>query len=192
MHQDKSPVMSDDREKAMETGIRLVEYNPDWPQQFEQGRSCIFVACEGLVTAVEHIGSTAVPGLPARPVIDMIGIVRQAGDLDETLALLKGIGYIDLQRRDDAVSSYQLLCTPRYDSVQYRLYLTLEDSPQWKRQLTIRDWLRRHPQGAQRYVMLKQHLAQRYGDNSRSYEQAKTLFLLHLEEQAEAELGRDE
>lgn len=171
----------------METGIRLVEYNPDWPQQFEQGRSCIFVACEGLVIAVEHIGSTAVPGLAARPVIDMIGLVRQASDLDEVLLLLKGIGYIDLQRSDDAVAAHQLLCTPRYDSVQYRLYLVPRDSPQWRRQLLIRDWLRRNPQAAERYVLLKQYLAQRHGDNSRSYEQAKTLFLLHLEEQAEAE-----
>ena len=74
--------------------IRIVDYDPDWPQKFETHANIIAEALGGSALRVEHIGSTSVPGLAAKPIIDILVVVRDSADESAYLAQLEAAGYV--------------------------------------------------------------------------------------------------
>jgi len=159
--------------------VNIVDYDPQWPLLFQEEKRIVLEATGNKVLAVEHIGSTAVPGLGAKPIIDMMAGVRGAADADQCIALLRRIGYTSFTlepERERAVGHYYC-CGKGPHSIGYHLHLLRFKSREWQRHLLFRDYLRTHPEIAQQYYKLKKELATQYRSDRDGYTEAKTSFI---------------
>lgn len=158
----------------MTTPIIIEDYDPGWPRSFEAIRERIRPAIGGFVTAIEHVGSTSVPGLAAKPIIDIDVLLRSPDDLPLAIAALNGLGYqhqgtLGIPGRDAFVA-------PSHD-VRHHLYVCSPDSPEFQRHITFRDYLRGHPRDAAEYGRLKRNLSGRFSIDHEAYTDAKTEFI---------------
>jgi len=152
--------------------VEIVEYDPTWPARFAAERERIGPLLGG--AEIHHFGSTAVPGLAAKPVIDMIALV---GNLDAHIAALTTCGGYQFPRAFNATLAHRrFLC---YPSASVRIYhLHLVDEPEeLERRLRFRDRLRSDAALAREYVTLKRALAVRHRDDREAYTQAKAEFI---------------
>jgi GrpB-like predicted nucleotidyltransferase (UPF0157 family) len=166
--------------------VRLGHYDPRWRQEFEQSRSSILQAGEGWVTAVEHVGSTAVPGLIAAPIVDMVAGVLDAICLVPAAERLEGLNYRSAELPSWACDQGQILIRPRMGTQTHVVYLTVFDGPLWKRLVAVRDRLRQNAMEAGRYEDAKVHRWRISSGNPRLYLEGKSCFFTHLEEQMSA------
>jgi GrpB-like predicted nucleotidyltransferase (UPF0157 family) len=135
-------------------------------------------ALAGKAKAIEHIGSTAVPGLGAKPIIDILAGVAFASDFDASTRALQSIGYIY-----DAYPQFperRFFRDGAMGAGPHHVHLTEFKSDFWQEKVLLRDWLRSHPEDAQQYLALKQALAQKFGQDRDKYErytEGKTAFI---------------
>lgn len=154
--------------------VVIVDYDDGWPGLFETLRQPLVEALGTLTSRVEHVGSTAVPGLAAKPIIDMVIVLDSASDLDEAAARIRPLGY---ERRGDlGVPGREAFSRP-HDLPGHHLYASAADGAQLARQLAFRDALRASPETAQAYAKLKRELAQRFHTDRVGYTDAKTSFI---------------
>ena len=132
----------------------VVAYDPGWPAAFEAERETVRAALGDLVGDVEHIGSTAVPGMPAKPILDMMAAVAGLDAGDRALPLLAPLGYRWLPHRVDAV----LFNRFDGDTQTHSLQLTVPGSDLGRERLAFRDALRADPALVAEYGELKQRL----------------------------------
>ncbi|MDX1395576.1 MAG: GrpB family protein [Gemmatimonadota bacterium] len=158
----------------MTNKVVVVEYDPAWPSVFERLRTDIDEAVAHLAVAIEHVGSTAVPGLAAKPVIDMDVVVPQ-GRVGDAIARLAAIGYE--HRGDLGVPGREAFHEPR-EAPRHHLYVCPAGSPALANHLAVRDYLRDHPEEARTYGALKVRLADEFGDDIDGYIEGKSSFLL--------------
>jgi GrpB-like predicted nucleotidyltransferase (UPF0157 family) len=159
--------------------IRVVTYNPAWPQMFAREQKRIVAALGPLACRVDHIGSTAVPGLAAKPIIDIGLSVPDTDDDEAYLPLLiaaryhlrvREPGHRMVRTRDPGVHVH--ICTVGSD---------------WERRhLLFRDWLRRSDHDRERYGQLKMRLARKDWPDMNSYAAAKGPLIVEITERAEA------
>ncbi|WP_211786424.1 GrpB family protein [Kitasatospora viridis] len=150
------------------------EYDPSWPGQFEQLRARVLDALGDLAVGVEHVGSTAVPGLPAKPVIDLDVVVASAEDVPAAVERLAGLGY--QHEGDLGIPGREAFRWPS-GSERHHLYLCPRDSPELARHLRFRDHLRAHPEVAAAYARLKLDAAAAHRDDRDAYSAAKSGFV---------------
>lgn len=153
--------------------VWLVPYDPDWPRLFELEASRIQAACGSLVREIVHVGSTAVPGLAAKPIIDLMVGVEDFADAGAVVAVLERLGYRDLGAYGvpgRIFLRYQEPCT-------HHVQLTEVDSPFWHDELLFRDVLREDADTAARYEILKSRLATEHHHDRPGYTAAKTDFI---------------
>ncbi len=165
----------------MSDAIVIVEYNPAWPSEFVRLRDRAQAALGDIAVAIEHVGSTAVPGLPAKDLIDMVVVVESDEDVDEAIARLAAIGY--RARGNLGVEGREAFWWPK-DEKRHHLYVSPTTSAELHAQVAFRDRLRAEPAIAREYVALKRELAARHRDDRLAYTEAKTEFV-------EAVLGLD-
>ena len=158
----------------MSDPIIIEDYDPRWPEQFELLRSRISRCLGTLATAIEHVGSTAVPGLAAKPIIDIDVLLHSAADLPEAITRLATLGYE--HRGDLGVTGREALRAPSND-VPHHLYVHRPQSRECIRHITFRNHLRANPEDAQTYERLKRALAKEYRDDREAYNLAKTEFV---------------
>jgi GrpB-like predicted nucleotidyltransferase (UPF0157 family) len=167
--------MRPDREPVL-----VVEYDPEWPRRYEEERGRIVAAFGGLIAAIEHVGSTAVPGLGGKPIIDiMIGVARFE-DGERCVGPLEGLGYEYLGELGIPGRLYFRRGLPR----SYQVHLVDHGSDFWERHLLFRDFLRAHPETAAEYYEFKKGLAARFRTDREAYTEAKTAFIRSVEERA--------
>ena len=153
---------------AIPEPIVIVDYDSRWPAMYERERREIKRALGGKAVAVEHIGSTAVPGLGAKPIIDILAGVGRASDLDACTQPLESIGY--------TYDPYPQFPERRFfrdgpmGAGPPHLHLTQFRSDFWQEKVLFRDWLRFHPRDAQEYFALKKALADKFGQDREKYE----------------------
>jgi GrpB-like predicted nucleotidyltransferase (UPF0157 family) len=152
----------------------IADYDPRWPEQFETLRSRIAAALGDLAITIEHIGSTAVPGLAAKPVIDIDVLMRSDGDLSLVTSKLALLGYD--HRGDLGIPGREAFRTPP-DDFPHHLYVCPPDSREYRRHIAFRNYLRTHPNDANAYASLKRSLAEKFGDQREAYNQAKSQFV---------------
>jgi GrpB-like predicted nucleotidyltransferase (UPF0157 family) len=150
----------------------VVDYDPAWPAQFEQEREEVWRALGEVLVAVEHGGSTSVPGLAAKPIIDMWAALR-APLREEDITAMAAIGYEYLGESALPDQDFFVKRTPRV----CHLHCYPFGHPEWDRHLAFRDWLRTHPEGAVAYASLKRELADRFGGDRLAYTEAKSDFI---------------
>jgi len=152
--------------------IVIVEYEPSWPRAFADERERISPLLPGL--PIHHIGSTAVPGLAGKPIIDMIALVD---DLDATADLLIERGGYQLDARfNEGLVHRRYLCYPSISHRTHHLHL-VDVSEDMQRCLRFRDTLRGDRRLSAAYAALKRSLAARYEDDRAGYTMAKTRFV---------------
>jgi len=168
-----------------------MHYDPRWRQEFEQTRSSILMSCNGWVTAVEHIGSTAISGLIARPIIDVIAVVDSADALQPAADLIQGLNF-SLDGAPSWAPDAIALKKPRYLTREqpeptHHVVLTVRQSPDLQRAVQLRDWLRAHNEAAIRFEEAKVARWKSSEGDYQSYQRDKAVFFAHLEDQIQAE-----
>lgn len=163
----------------------MVAYDPEWPSVFSLERSRIEAVVWAWVEVVEHIGSTAVPGLDAKPVVDLMAGVGDIRDADRCIRPLEGIGYSYWV--EDPNPHHRLFvrfADAERASRTHNLHVVETGGEYWEERLLYRDYLRSHPQTAQEYTRLKHELAERFRVDREAYTRAKTSFVSAVLEQA--------
>jgi GrpB-like predicted nucleotidyltransferase (UPF0157 family) len=157
--------------------VEVVPYDASWPSKFAAEASLL----EGLLApwlagAIEHIGSTAVPGLPAKPVIDIMAPVHSLQASRPAIQALAaaGAGYLHHPYKAQEMHWF---CKPSPHLRTHHLHLVPLASPLWHRQLRFRDALRQNPALAAQYAELKRALAQQFRFDREAYTQAKAPFI---------------
>jgi len=165
--------------------IEVVDYDGAWPGRAEAACAELRDALPGLFTAIEHVGSTAVPGLPAKPVIDLMAAVVSLDQVTARAGTLQLLGY----RHHDTGMGGRLFYHRDEDGARaYHLHVVPADSWPARNERLLRDYLRTYPAQARRYAGLKRDLAVRHGASS-GYTRAKTELIQELTDRARAARG---
>jgi GrpB-like predicted nucleotidyltransferase (UPF0157 family) len=154
--------------------VVVVAYDPRWPAVFEHLRDRVAGVLGPLALRVEHVGSTSVPGLPAKPIIDLDVVIADRMDLPAAIEPLATLGYEHIG--DLGIAGREAFTTPP-GIPPHHLYVCAADNAELSRHLTFRDFLRGHPDTAREYGELKLSLAERYRDDRLGYTEAKSAFV---------------
>ena len=165
--------------------VRLAEPDPTWPAQFAREEDRIRTALGPRALQVEHVGSTAVPGLAAKPVIDVVLMVRDSADEAAYVPDLEAAGYV-LQFREPDWYEHRFL-RDRDPDVQVHVFTV--GSPEVARMLAFRDRLRSRPEERDLYERTKRELAARRWDYVQDYADAKSTVVEEIISRTET--GRD-
>ena len=150
--------------------IRIVEYDGDWPRQFESHARTIADALGAAAIQIEHVGSTSVPGLGAKPIIDMLLVVADAADESLYLAPMEAAGYV-LRAREPDWYEHRMFRTPARD---VHIHVFSAGCTEVERMLMFRDRLRANVGDRQRYEAVKRELASREWPHMNAYADAKS------------------
>jgi GrpB-like predicted nucleotidyltransferase (UPF0157 family) len=157
--------------------VVVSEYNPRWPTFFEQIHAILWPAVQDVATAIEHVGSTAVPGLAAKPIIDIDIVIPPHQNMQHIIEHLEPLGYTHLGTLGiagrDAFRQENTL--PKHN-----LYVCPADSIGLRNHLAVRDYLRAHPEAVQAYGELKRRLASTFTNDIDRYVDGKTDFIISL------------
>ncbi|MEM9364935.1 MAG: GrpB family protein [Planctomycetota bacterium] len=162
--------------------VRLMHHDARWKQEFEQTRSGLFQCSEGRINQVHHIGSTAISGLIARPVIDVVATVEALEDFEDAALCIEGLNFRRVTPPVWAKSACVLI-KPRHGDPTHRVLLAFDTDPLVTATIAVRDHLRGYPEVALRFEETKvEQWRQGDGDHA-SYEAEKSLFFQGLHSQ---------
>ncbi|TQV85473.1 GrpB family protein [Aliikangiella coralliicola] len=155
--------------------ISILEYNPDWPDMFDEERRFIGSLLEDFIHGtIEHVGSTAVKGLAAKPVIDIMVGVKTLESSKKAIQIMEVNGYCYHPYKGDVMHWF---CKPSPEIRTHHLHLVPFESKLWFERLAFRDYLRSHPIVAQEYAALKRQLARESNGDREKYTREKTSFI---------------
>jgi GrpB-like predicted nucleotidyltransferase (UPF0157 family) len=150
--------------------VLIVEYDPVWPDLFKREAKRLRNALGPRALEIEHIGSTSVPGLAAKPIIDMLLVVKNSADENAYVPDLESVGYV-LRIRERDWHEHRMLKGPDTD---INLHVFSFGCPEIERVLLFRDWLRRNVADRELYATTKRTLAQTGWKYVQNYADAKT------------------
>ncbi len=163
--------------------IKMVSHDPQWRQQFQQEAEQIAFALGDIIVTVHHIGSTAIPNIYAKPILDILLVVHDLTALDGKQPLLVALGYEAhgefgipgrrYFRRDNA-----------FGDRTHQIHAFAQGSPQIARHLAFRDYILNNPDTAQAYSDLKRELAAKYPNDSEAYMDGKDEFIQEIDRRA--------
>ena len=177
--------MDEDRLRAVTLGelnpygtkVVVEDYDPRWPDLFEEERAAIASALGGGALAIDHTGSTSVPGLPAKPVIDILLQVADSADEPAYVPDLERTGYVPRIREPDWFE-HRMLCRRTElgapHDVNLHVFSPCYAAAEIARVLAFRDWLRTHDDDRDRYAATKRDLARRDWKYVQDYADAKS------------------
>jgi GrpB-like predicted nucleotidyltransferase (UPF0157 family) len=178
MQSDRSPLWDAERIGGAEKrAIVIVDHDPTWPARYETHRDRIATALGTTAVRIEHVGSTSVPGLAAKPIIDIQVSVADPDDEPSYVPPLEGVGY-RLRVREDG---HRMLRPTERD---VHVHVCGAGSEWERRHLVFRDWLRRNPADRARYEATKRRLAEQDWPTMDHYADAKTAVIAEIMERA--------
>ncbi|RPH68521.1 MAG: GrpB family protein [Myxococcaceae bacterium] len=161
--------------------VVVVPYDPGWPESFEALRTVLAAALGEVARAIHHVGSTAVPGLPAKPILDVDVEIASRTDLPESIRRLGPLGYRSVGELGIAGrEAFDRLGpdVPRDGSgrswPEHHVYVCASDATELRRHLLLRDFLRANPARAAEYAALKRALAVRHREDREAYTDQKS------------------
>ena len=162
----------------------IVDYDEAWPRHFSEVKDCLERILAEHIQSVEHVGSTSVPGIVAKPIIDIHVVVRddqEMGQVVESLAVLgyvhEGDGGIPGRERFRRKGPDVPFLDPKRDWYPHHLYASLEGAVELERHLTFRDHLRKDEADREAYAELKRSLVAEHGYDREAYQEGKTDFI---------------
>jgi GrpB-like predicted nucleotidyltransferase (UPF0157 family) len=159
--------------------VEIVDYDPRWPSLFdEEAKRLRAVLDPSLIVGLEHFGSTDVPGLSAKPIIDILLAVRSLTDAQSTfVGALRTLDYVHWADNPKKDRMFFVKGMPPFGSRRsHHVHVTEPDGEMWQR-LAFRDYLRVHPKEADAYARLKRHLATEHRTDREAYTDAKAAFI---------------
>jgi GrpB-like predicted nucleotidyltransferase (UPF0157 family) len=179
--------MADEKAPRDLGGVVLATADPGWPRHFGEERARLASVLGALAGELQHFGSTAVPGLDAKPVIDMMAPVAGLDEAEAFCAPLGAAGYAMI----DVGFARRRFFRREPDGAASACHLHLVVCRDWplKNELLFRDWLIEHPEAARAYAVLKARLAVRFGDDMRGYTEGKSAFIRDTVSAARAARG---
>ena len=153
--------------------VTIDPYDPQWPTMYEEERERINGALDGLIAEIHHVGSTAVPGLPAKPIIDIMIAVRKFEDAIECIGPLHDLGYAFIDYPQNTERRFFRKGQPR----THHLHIVEVGSAELRDHLVFRDALRANAEWRDQYATLKSALADRHRNDRAQYSESKTEFV---------------
>src|SRR5436190_8221091 len=157
----------------MSSPVRVLPYDALWPREYEAEAARIATACDDLPIRLEHIGSTSVPGMSAKPIIDILAGCSANANRAPYVSALRRIGYIHRGNNGIPGRSYFVRGSPR----SHHIHLVNWSGALWRDHLAFRDYLRSHADVAREYDELKRQLAINFADDRRAFSEAKGPFI---------------
>lgn len=160
----------------MSEPIEIHSYDPAWPAAFERERRLILKSFAEPPLRIEHMGSTAIPGLPSKPIIDIIVLIRDLADAHAAVPALEATGYSFWRDNPDKTKLYLAKGLPPAPRRTHHLHI-YDDAGEITRHLLFRDHLRSSPEGLAAYLALKTDLAARFRNDREAYSIGKDAFV---------------
>ena len=165
----------------MELGVKrgtvvLAPHNPEWEILFEKEKELLLCTFRSRIRAIEHIGSTAIAGIPAKPIIDMNVAVDSIDDIDDFIAKLPTLGYEYIPERRFSDRQFFPKGSPECRTHHLNL-VEMSSETGWKCPLLFRDYLSTHSEEREAYRKLKEGLAATYANNRDEYTEQKSAFV---------------
>ena len=153
--------------------VIVLPYDEHWAQDFLQIREELQAALGELAQKIEHVGSTSVRGLSAKPIIDIDVVIKDYSSLDAVISALEGIGY--QYEGDLGIAGREAFKYEGKDHLQkHHLYVCPQDSDELKRHIAFRDYLRSHPEAVREYSLIKEEGAKLYPFDIEKYIEYKS------------------
>lgn len=153
--------------------VVVVSYDPTWPLQFEELKRMIEPILKPWLVGIKHVGSTSVPGLSAKPIIDVDCVIPR-NDFEMVLQALTRNGFVN--RGDLGIPDRYAIAGPKL-AFHYHMYVTFPDAQSYREHIALRDWLISHPEDKERYALLKRKLAETHRFDIDSYIEGKSAFI---------------
>lgn len=161
--------------------VVVLPYDDQWKQDFLKIKAELADALGQLATGIEHVGSTSVEGLSAKPVIDIDVVIKDSTVFEDTKNALEKIGY-----RHEGNLGIPGREAFKYEGKEHlrkhHLYVCTKDSAELKRHIAFRDYLRTHPDAVSQYSLIKEEGARRYPDDIEEYIEYKSPFIAKIYE----------
>lgn len=157
--------------------VVVVPYDPAWAATYQHLKSAIWPKVQAFAVAIEHVGSTSVPGLAAKPIIDIDVVVLDSANSDLAVAALTEMGYQHVGNL--GLEGREAMKEPD-GSPRHNLYVCLQDSEPYRNHILIRDHLLANPDAVREYGDLKLQLAAKFPDDIEGYIDGKTDFLIGI------------
>ncbi|MEZ4632080.1 MAG: GrpB family protein [Deinococcales bacterium] len=172
--------------KIYRHSVQIVDYDPNWVQIFAAEKELLLAHARAYLLAIEHIGSTAIPGQRAKPIIDIMAAVQDLADFTKFSAELEGLGYELFE-----MGMKERYFLRRQDSTGQSFHLHIVSLASWpeRKERLMRDYLLKHPEDVIAYGKLKDELVKSYGEDSIAYTEAKTSFIQGVMDRARAALN---
>lgn len=164
--------------------VEVVPHNPDWPRQFQQEAGRLAAVLENEIITVHHFGSTAIPDIPAKPVIDILVEVCDIERIDGFNGSLAKMGYEAMG--EFGINGRRFFRRHQDGRRTHHVHIYQVDNPEIARHLNFCDYMRAHPDEAAAYGRLKEQLARRFPEDMESYVAGKTDFVCAVERKAKA------
>lgn len=168
--------------KPHNAAITLLEYDPNWPKLFDREAKRICSLLGDKILKLEHVGSTSVPGLCAKPIIDILLVVEDSSDENAYVPELIKNGYI-LRIREPNWFEHRLFKGPDTD---INLHVFSKGTSEAERMIRFRDWLRTNISDRDKYALVKRNLSQRQWRHVQDYADAKDSIVREIMERANA------
>jgi len=173
--------------------VLLREYDTNWAVIFEEEKEKLWNTVGDSIEEIFHFGSTSIPGMLAKPTVDILVILKKEIDLDSFCKRMSDAGYLCTKYPDKTKkrkNCMNFVVPYMVDGVeQYKCYIHIRENEVTRPELLFAKYLREHPGAAKEYSQLKQKLASQYGDNRQEYMLAKTEFVEKYTRLAEQEGG---
>ncbi len=170
---------------APSLAIVIADYDPRWPAMYAEESARIQNVIGEWLLGIEHVGSTSVPGLAAKPVVDMMPGLRSLDDAPHVIKPLQKLGYQYFPEHETVMPERRYFALPAGDEHRgrrrFHLHIVETTSAFWRRHLAFRNHLRAHADVASEYAALKRSLAAEYGSDRVGYTEAKTKFITRIE-----------
>jgi D-beta-D-heptose 7-phosphate kinase/D-beta-D-heptose 1-phosphate adenosyltransferase len=157
--------------------VLVADYDPRWPEMFEEEKRRILEAVGEHIEAVEHVGSTSVPGLAAKPIIDIMVGIRDLADAPLCVTPLHRLGYVYVPRYEILMPERRYFRRGGRGTGTHHLHMVERRSEFWESHILFRNYLRAHRDAALAYERLKRELAAAHGSDRAAYTEAKTDFI---------------
>ena len=164
--------------------IEVVPYNPAWSTMFSAEAAKIAAVLGDQVVATLHIGSTAIPGIKAKPIIDLLVVVQDIERIDDYHEAMEGLGYEPMG--EHGIPGRRFYRKPGKDTRTHHVHVYAQGHSEVQRHLDFRDYLRAHPLDAQAYSRLKERLAVKFPDDADRYVQGKSALIEEIDAKAKA------
>jgi GrpB-like predicted nucleotidyltransferase (UPF0157 family) len=168
-------------------GVRVDPYDERWPRMFEDVRDELAAGLGPAARAIHHIGSTSVPGLDAKPVIDVLVEAAALEEIDALSAAIEALGYE--ARGEYGIPGRRYFSRPPGEGLKVHVHAYRTGDDRLARHLGFRDALRRTPATVHAYGALKRRLARRHANDAAAYQAGKAAFITRVQEQAGVSLS---